>query len=296
MAVSYKSELVGVFGHPVAENPTIVMQEAAFRELGLDWRYLTIEVHPEDLADAIRGLRAFNMRGINLTIPHKVAVMQHLDEIAEDAALIGAVNTVRREGDRLIGENTDGKGFLRALREDAGRDPRGARVVLLGAGGAARAIGVELGLAGAEQVRVVNRTPARGRELAERIGASTPSRSDFAEWRGRYAVPADTDVLVNATSIGLFPDVEARPDVDLSAIGPGTLVCDVIPNPPRTPFLADAERRGAAILDGLGMLVHQGVIGFEAWTGKQAPVRAMHEALSRAFASPSAAAGGAEHG
>ena len=114
---NYKAELVGVFGHPVAENPTIVMQEAAFQELGLNWRYLTIEVYPEDLADAVKGMWAFNMRGINLTIPHKVEVLKYLDEVAEDAQLMGAVNTVRREGDKLIGENTDGKGFLRSLHE-----------------------------------------------------------------------------------------------------------------------------------------------------------------------------------
>ena len=117
MAVNYKAELVGVFGFPVAENPTGVMQEAAFAELGLNWRYLTVEVRPEALPDAVRGVRAFGMQGINLTIPHKVAVLSRLDEISPDAALIGAVNTVRRDGDRLIGENTDGKGFLRGLHE-----------------------------------------------------------------------------------------------------------------------------------------------------------------------------------
>jgi shikimate dehydrogenase len=145
---NYKAELVGGFGHPVAENPTIVMLEAAFQAEGLNWRYLTIEVYPADLAAAMQGLRAMNMRGINLTIPHKVAVLQYLDEVAPDARLMGAVNTVRREGDKLIGENTDGKGFLRALREDGKLDPAGLRVVVLGAGGAARAITVELALAG----------------------------------------------------------------------------------------------------------------------------------------------------
>jgi hypothetical protein len=115
---NYKSELVGVFGSPVAENPTIVMQEAGFRALGLNWRYLNIEVYPQELATAIQGLRAFNMQGINLTIPHKVEVLQYLDEVAPDAQLMGAVNTVRRDGDRLIGENTDGKGFLQSLKLD----------------------------------------------------------------------------------------------------------------------------------------------------------------------------------
>src|SRR5271157_2629092 len=124
MPTNFKAELTACFGQPVAENPTGVMQEAAFAALGLNWRYLTVEVPPAKLRDAILGVRAFGMRGINLTIPHKVAVMEYLDEIAPDAAVIGAVNTVRREGDRLIGENTDGKGFLRGVRTDAGADPR----------------------------------------------------------------------------------------------------------------------------------------------------------------------------
>src|SRR5215470_71781 len=143
MSADFKAELVGCFGQPVAENPTGAMQEAAFQALGLNWRYLTVEVSPEKLPDAIAGVRAFGMRGINLTIPHKVAVIEHLDHIAPDAAIIGAVNTVRVEGDRLIGENTDGKGFLRGLRQDAGVDSRGKRVVVLGAGGASRAIVAE---------------------------------------------------------------------------------------------------------------------------------------------------------
>src|ERR1044072_8642547 len=147
MAANFKAELVACFGQPVAENPTGVMQEAAFRAAGLDWRYLTVEVAPEDLADAVRGARAFGMRGFNLTIPHKVAVMEHLDEIAPEAAVIGAVNTVRRDDrGRLVGENTDGKGFLRGVRQDAGVDPKGKRAIVLGAGGAARAILTEMAL------------------------------------------------------------------------------------------------------------------------------------------------------
>src|ERR1035437_11166657 len=136
MAANYKFELVGVLGFPVAENPTCVMQEAAFAALGLPWRYLTIEVKPESLPDAIRGVRALGMMGVNLTIPHKVAVLPLLDGISPDAAMIGAVNTVRRAGDKLIGENTDGKGFLRGVREGAGMGLAGKNIVGVGAGGA----------------------------------------------------------------------------------------------------------------------------------------------------------------
>ncbi len=282
-APNYKAELVGVFGHPVAENPTIVLQEAAFRALDLNWRYLTIEVYPQDLADAVRGLRAFNMQGINLTIPHKVAVLEHLDAIADDARLIGAVNTVRRDGDKLIGENTDGKGFLRSLREDARLDPSGKRVVVLGAGGAARAITVELALAGASEITVVNRSPERGTTLVDLLNEKTATSARFVSWKDTYAVPDATDVLVNATSIGLFPNVTEKPDIDYETIRANMTVCDVIPNPPHTPFLQEAEARGATTLDGLGMLVYQGAIGFKLWTGRDAPVEVMRRALAEAF-------------
>ncbi|MCB0208212.1 MAG: shikimate dehydrogenase [Anaerolineae bacterium] len=281
--VNYKAELVGVFGHPIAENPTIVMQEAGFRELGLNWRYLNIEVYPDDLAAAVQGLRAMNMQGINLTIPHKVAVLQYLDEVAEDAKLMGAVNTVRREGHRLIGENTDGKGFLRALRDDANIDPAGQNVVILGAGGAARAIGVELALAQAAHIAIVNRSVRRGQDLTALINEKTPAQADFAVWDGPYALPATTNIVVNATSIGLYPDVTAKPDLDYDSITADMVVCDVIPNPPRTPFLKEAEARGARALDGLGMLVYQGAIAFKMWTGFDAPVEVMHRALAEVF-------------
>jgi len=281
-APNYKAELVGVFGHPVAENPTVVMHEAAYAELGLNWRYLTIEVLPGDLAAAMAGMRAFNMRGINLTIPHKVAVLQYLDEVRPAAALMGAVNTVMREGDRLIGENTDGKGFMTALTKDAAVDPRGKRVVVLGAGGAARAITVELALAGAERLTVINRSPERGRELVALLNARTPVKAEFAPWSGAHAIPAGTDLLINATSIGLFPNVHEKPEIAYDSIVPGMVVCDVI-HTPTTPFLDEARQRGAQTLDGLGMLVYQGAIGFRLWTGLEAPVKVMYDALARAF-------------
>ncbi len=283
MAANYKAELVGVFGQPVAENPTGVMQEAAFAAAGLNWRYLTVEVPPERLADAVRGMRAFGMQGINLTIPHKVAIMPYLDAIAPDAQIIGAVNTVRREGDRYIGENTDGKGFLRGVREDAGVDPKGKRVVMLGAGGAARAVATELALAGASRIAIVNRTVQRGAAMVDDLRANTGADVQFVAWEGTYAVPADTDIFVNATSIGLYPDVDAMPDVDLGAARDGMLVCDVVFNPPETPLVKAAKARGLPVLDGLSMLVYQGVIGFELWTGQRASEAVMKQALREAL-------------
>lgn len=282
MAANYKADLTGVFGFPVAENPTGVMQEAAFLALGLNWRYLTIEVQPHNLPAAVQGMRVMGFKGINLTIPHKVAIMPLLDEIAPDAALIGAVNTVRREGDRLIGENTDGKGFLKGVRA-IGDDPQGKRIVILGAGGAARAIAVELALAGAAHIQVYNRSVERGRSMVADLTARTRVAADFAVWNSTYSVTHDIDMLVNATSIGLYPDVDAMPDVMLDGAAPGLLVCDVIPNPPNTPLMQAAARHGLRTLNGLSMLVYQGVIGFELWTGQTAPEAVMKAALEDAF-------------
>jgi shikimate dehydrogenase len=279
---NYKAELVGVFGHPVAENPTVVMQEAAFRALNLNWRYLTIEVYPQDLETAMQGLRAFNMKGINLTIPHKVEVLKYLDEVKPDAALMGAVNTVIRIGDSLIGENTDGKGFMRALTRDAKVDPKNKNVIVFGAGGAARSITVELALAGAKKITVVNRSSERGIMLTDLLNEKTPVNARFVQWQEAYSIPEDSDILVNATSIGLFPNVHEKPDLIYDSIQPDMVVCDVIPAP-MTQFLTTAKSRSAKTVDGLGMLVYQGAIGFKLWTGLDAPVEVMYKALAEVF-------------
>ncbi|MBN1836882.1 MAG: shikimate dehydrogenase [Spirochaetales bacterium] len=280
---SFKQELTAVFGQPVAENPTQAMIEAAYRHHGLPWRYLTIEVAPDALGDAVRGARAMGFAGFNLTIPHKVAVIEHLDGLGESARLIGAVNcVVPREG-RLIGENTDGKGFLQALR--AHTDPRGKRVLIFGAGGAARAIAVELALAGASAITVVNRSTERGRALVELLrGGEIGVAAELAAWKGEHTVAPATDVVINATSIGLFPNVEARVPVDLDSLSPGMIVADVIPNPPRTHLVRSAEERGCVVLDGLGMLVNQGVIGVQYWTGVSPDAEVMRRALLDVFA------------
>jgi shikimate dehydrogenase len=279
----FRQELVALLGQPVEENPTQAMVEAAFGAAGLDWRYLTIEVAPARLGDAVRGARAMGFRGFNCTIPHKVAVVEHLDRLSRAATLIGAVNTVVREGDELVGENTDGAGFLAALRRR--RDPAGARVVLLGAGGAARAIGVELALAGAAAITVVNRGPERGAELGALLGAHVEVRVE--ELADGFRVPADADLVVNATSIGLYPDVDAEVPLDPAEAAGRTLVADVVPNPPETRFLRDAAAAGCETLNGLEMLVEQGRIGFRLWTGAEPDVEVMRDALRRAFASSS---------
>ena len=283
MAKNFKSELVACFGQPVAENPTGEMQEAAFQKAGMAWRYLTIEVAPENLPAAVAGARAMGWQGFNCTIPHKVAVIPLLDGLSREAAVIGAVNTVRREGDQFIGENTDGKGFLRGVRQDANIDPHGKRVVLLGAGGAARAIATELLLAGVADLLVLNRTIDRGTAMVADLAAKTGGPIRFEPWLGTYEVPTTTDILVNATSIGLYPDVDAMPSIQIAKVPAHCLVCDAVFNPPETRLLAAARARGLPVLDGLSMLVYQGVTGFQLWTGQNPDERAMKAALRTAL-------------
>ncbi len=278
---NFLSLLTGCFATPVAENPTVVMMEAAYRHHGLNARYINCEVLPAALADAVRGARAMGWAGFNCSLPHKVAVVEHLDEVGQSASVIGAVNCVIHREGRLIGENTDGQGFLTALRTIA--DPQGKRMVLLGAGGAARAIAVETALAGAASITVVNRDPRRGAELVRLIRERTPADSEFVTWDKTYAVPENADILVNATSVGLFPDVDARLDLDFDTLCPRTVVTDVIPNPPRTVLIREAESRGCITLDGLGMLVNQGVINIRHWTGVAADAAVMRRSLEEVF-------------
>ena len=279
--LNFKQELTAAFGQPIAENPTQAMVEAAYRHHGLDWRYLTIEVAPDGLENAVKGAKAMGFQGFNCTIPHKVKVIEHLDGLGESASLMGAVNCVVRRDGQWIGENTDGKGFVESLRELT--DPQGKNVVVFGAGGAARAIGVEVALAGAAKITIVNRTVERGEELTKLLAEKLPVEANFVPWDGVYAAPNDTDVLINATSIGLFPDVDARLDLDVETLREGMVVADVIPNPPRTHLVKDAEARGCKVIDGLGMLVNQGVIGIRHWTGVDPDPAVMRQALEEIF-------------
>ena len=281
MTRSFKPELCCLFGKPVAENPTQPMIESAFRHHGLDWRYVQFEIEPEALGDAVRGMRAMGFRGGNVTTPHKVAIVKHLDQVAESASLMGAVNCIVRRGEKLVGENTDGKGFVQSLRGKT--DPAGKNAVLLGAGGAARAIAVELALAGARSLVIVNRSRDKGRDLADLIRTRTGVPAEAVPWEGDYEVPANAHVVVNATSIGLYPDLTARVPLNVETLHPGMVVADVIPNPPDTRLLQAARGRGCAVLDGLGMLVNQGVIGFKYWTGIDADPSVMRKALEDVF-------------
>jgi shikimate dehydrogenase len=277
---TFLHELVGSMSQGAAGNPTVVMIEAAFSHHQLPWRYVNMEVTPEDLGVAVRGARALGFRGFNCSLPHKVTVIQHLDGLGESAALMGAVNCVVRRGDQFIGENTDGKGFLRSLASVT--DPKGKSVVLFGAGGAARAIAVELALAGATKMTIVNRSKARGQELFELLRDKLHIDVELVEWKGDFKVPEQTDIVINATSIGLY-DADARLDLDVSSLKSNMVVADVIANPPRTRLIRDAEGRGCRVLDGLGMLVNQGIVGVQYWTGIDPDVAVMRQALEKAL-------------
>jgi shikimate dehydrogenase len=219
--------------------------------------------------------------GFNCSIPHKVAVIAHLDRLAASAEIIGAVNCVVRVADHLVGENTDGQGFLSSLRTVV--DPAGKAVVLFGAGGAARAVAVETARAGAASLVVVNRDHARGEDLVELINERTPAAAHLVIWDRAYTVPAETDIVVNATSIGLFPHIDGRLNIDLGSLLPGMVVADIIPNPPQTALLKDAGEGGCTILDGLDMLVNQGAISVQHWTGVEADRAVMRRTLEEIF-------------
>lgn len=280
---NYRAELVGVFGDPVEGNPTGVTMEAAFADKGLDYRYLTLKVLPEDLEDAMHSLYVLHMRGINLTMPHKIKVLPLLDELSESAGIIGAVNTVvLREDGKLFGENTDGKGFVQALH-DRGISLEGKKITLLGAGGAAKAIAVECALAGAASMTVVNRTLERAQELVDTLKKHTRAEAHCEQWESGHKISEDTDILINATSIGLHPDSEQRPDIDYDGITPDMVVADVVFDPADTLFLKEAEKQGATPVNGLGMLVCQAALNFKLWTGVEPSLQVMEETLRREF-------------
>jgi shikimate dehydrogenase len=282
---TFCAELTGSFSTSAAQNPTVAIMEAAFAEAALDYRYINCEVPPAGLADAVRGAIAMGWRGFNCSIPHKVAVIEHLDHLAESAAIIGAVNTVvidRGTGEPMLtGENTDGQGFVASLRPV--RDPSGQHVVILGAGGAARAIAVETALAGALSITIVNRTPERGEAVADLIDTRTPAAGRYLPWTPHLHVPHGTGILINATSIGFHPAEDQTPDVDMSTVDPGAVVADVVVNPPETGFLRAAAAQGCTTLDGLGMLVNQALINARLWTGRDLSGAVMRRELESIF-------------
>jgi len=275
---SFRHELTGSFSQGSDSNPTVAMVEASYKANNLHYRYVNCEVNPDQLEAAVQGARAMNWKGFNCSIPHKVEVIKYLDGLGESAALIGAVNcAVNRDG-KLIGENTDGKGFLKSFLEIT--PATGKTIVLLGAGGAARAIAVELALAGAKKFYVINRSRARGEELTALLNDKTSATAEFVEWNKTYSIPQDAEVVINSTSMGMV-NTEGKQDLDFDSIRTGMLAADVIVNPPQTYFLDEAGKRGATTLQGLGMVVNQAVIGIKYWTGADVDAKDLNDELLR---------------
>ncbi len=277
-AISGQTRLCGLIGDPVEHTMSPVMHNAAFRELGLDFLYVPFRVKKEALGKAIDGMKALNMRGLNVTIPHKVAVIPFLDEVDPLAAKIGAVNTIVNDGGALTGYNTDSAGFLQALLEKE-VEPGGKNVVVLGAGGASRAISFTLADRGANLV-ILNRLLELdwAKELAGMISEVFNIGVEALEMnRGNLAgALGKADIMVNATSAGMTPNINQTP-IDADLLKPCLLVFDIVYNPVKTRLLREAEAAGARTIGGVDMLVWQGALAFEKWTGQKAPVELMRQ-------------------
>src|SRR5512142_930431 len=288
--ISGKTKIYGIFGHPVEHTFSPGMHNAAFRKLGMDACYVPFSVHPSRLRDAVKAVLPLGLCGLNITVPHKEKVIARLDELSEEARLIGAVNTVEVREGRLIGHNTDGRGFIRSLRVGAGFDPQGKNVLIAGAGGAARAVGFCLALAKAERVVFHDVDAGKAAKLARDIRRKTGVCADsISSSHGLAAAAREAHCLINATPLGLKKG-DPLP-LGREMIRPQHLVCDLVYNPPETVLLKTAKDRRARRLPGIGMLLYQGVIAFEIWTGAKAPVAVMKNALARQIAARARKAG-----
>ena len=278
-AISGKSRVFCVLGHPIAHTMSPAMHNAALPAMGIDGVYVAFDVAPEQIGTAIEGLQALGVGGVNLTIPLKEAVLPYLDELSPEAGFIGAVNTVQFTKGRRIGHNTDARGFIASLRA-GGAEPEGARVAILGAGGSARAVAVALAQVGAELV-LLNRTAERAAALADRLNTHVRpcARTASLETADLHRELARADILVNTTSVGMSPHADVAPLIPAEALHAGLFVCDLIYNPLETRLLAAARERGARTLNGVGMLAHQGALALEIWTGQTAPVSLMEATI-----------------
>lgn len=271
---------LGIIGHPIGHTLSPLMHAVAAGSAGVSLAYSVYDVKPENLRAAMEGVRALSIDGLNVTVPHKVDVMESLDEITEEAAAIGAVNTIVRRGGRLTGYNTDAHGFLTSLKENAGGDPAGKSVLVYGAGGAARAIVAGLARAGAGRIVIVNRAEGKAERLAEKVrglgrGAETEGLG-FSSNKLFESVRS-ADIIVNTTAVGMEGVGGRLPAMD--GVRKGQLVVDIVYRPLETPLLSRARAAGAATLDGLWMLIHQGAMSFTLWTGKPFPADRVRRAL-----------------
>ncbi len=277
-----KTVLFGVFGDPVGHSKSPLMLNRAFREAGINGAYGAFHILPGTLQAAVEGIRALGFRGVNVTIPHKVEVMKYLDRIDESAQAIGAVNTIVNDNGVLTGFNTDGIGYVRSLKEETGVSLTGKKVLLLGAGGAARGIVYALAKEGVQRIVIANRTEERALELARDMSVYVQTEGVRTADIERYM--DNTELVINTTAAGMHPNVDELP-MDAGFLRSGLLVSDLVYNPRITAFLKRAEEAGARIHSGLGMFVYQGAYAFEYWTGHPAPVEAMRAAVEEAFGS-----------
>ncbi|MBD2844495.1 shikimate dehydrogenase [Paenibacillus sp. IB182496] len=272
--------LYAVIGDPIRHSKSPLMLNRAFAEAGINGVYTAFHVKKEQLGDFVAGVRAMGVRGVNVTIPHKLDIMPHLDRIDESSRAIGAVNTIVNDDGVLTGYNTDGLGYVRSLKEEVEPELAGKRIVVLGAGGAARGVLYALTKERPGAITVVNRTLAKAEALARDLA---PYGTVAAADSGALArLCADADIVINTTSVGMHPSTDEVP-LDAGWLRPGAVASDLIYNPMVTRFLREAEQRGCRIHGGLGMFVYQGALAFEYWTGRPAPVAAMREVVLRAF-------------
>jgi shikimate dehydrogenase len=277
--IDSRTKLTGLFGHPVGHSLSPLMHNCAFQKMGLPFIYAAFDIEPTHIGSAVESIRALGLRGVNVTIPHKVAVMPFLDEIDEEARQIGAVNTIVNENGRLIGYNTDGRGYVQSLIEEEDIHPAHARVLMLGAGGAARGVALALIRAGVERVLITNRTYAKAEQLAVELSHLFPGKHIRAISKEQIASAIrESTLLVQTTSIGMHPDNEASP-IPAEYLHSGLLVSDLIYNPLQTRIQRDALAAGARTHSGAGMFIYQGALSFEYWTGTKAPVDAMKEVV-----------------
>lgn len=279
--ITGKTRLTCLLGTPVAHSISPQMHNEAFRQLGLDYVYTAFDVAPEDLKQAVDALKLFNVRGFNLTMPHKTAILDMLDELTPAARLAQAVNTVTYENGKLIGHTTDGTGYMRSV-EDAGFSILGRDMTLLGAGGAATAICTQAALDGMKNIYMFKRKNASWQEakaFADKITRSTNcnvSLYDIADTIQLKQALDKSVILTNATNVGMAPDTDATP-VDASLLHPNLIVSDIIYNPKETRLLKEAKAMGCPVMNGLYMLLYQGAAAFECWTGKEMPVSIIKE-------------------
>jgi shikimate dehydrogenase len=268
--------ILALLAFPAAGSPRQYMIEKAFAHHDLDWRYLTFEVGPENLNDAVKGLKALGFRGGHCDTPHKQAIIALLDRATEIAAAVGAVNVLFRDGEELVGDNSEGKGVLGGLRSIL--DPAGKKIVILGAGRIARATAWELAAAKAGAIAVVDRTEGKAAEVARILLGKFPVPIAVVPWQEKYAVPAETDILIHATTI-LQEDPEGLPPLDLGTLRPELLVADVAPDRPQTPLLHAAASKGCKTLDGLTIFIEQVAVSFQLWTGVDPDRNVLREAV-----------------